>query len=162
GADVLKSYAQAVSESPKFATLLEPRPYQLHSIRAVTNLLPSMWGSITWAAMSILVLALMIVVWRRHLPVTARMGLLVIASVLVSPHLTVYDGTVLAPAILWLGTWIHRDFTSEAPTFWQGVFWLTLTLLVPTAALIKIQLSVFVLAWMFTRLFLLTSTNKIT
>jgi hypothetical protein len=42
-----------------------------------------------------------------------RFGALLIATVLVSPHLTVYDLVILAPAFLPLSDWVVGDFFSQ-------------------------------------------------
>ena len=78
------------------------------------------------------------------------MSLLVTASVLVSPHLFLYDAAVLILPGLWLGAWIQRE-TARAGVagqrFWRALPFLCMTLLVPTALFIKIQVSVLLLLW---------------
>ena len=81
-----------------------------------------------------------------------RVGVVVLASVLVNPHLTVYDATVLVLPLLWIGGWIE---TSQGralewrPAYWSAVYWLFAAFLVPLAFLIKVQCSVFLMLWMF-------------
>ena len=49
------------------------------------------------------------------------MGLLVTASVLVSPHLFLYDAAVLILPGLWLAAWCQRDESAAATDFaFQG------------------------------------------
>lgn len=149
GPNVLWDYFRTMQQLPRFAALLEPKPYQLHSIRAITRLVPGWWESAAWVLLSLAVVWRCLRAWKAEVPVAARMGVLVLASVLVSPHLTVYDATVLVLPILWLGTWIQRELPRQAAGFWPFVFWLYVTLLIPTAVLVRVQVSVLVLGWLF-------------
>jgi hypothetical protein len=79
-----------------------------------------------------------------------RLGLLIVATVLVSPHLTIYDATVLALPLLWLGAWVGTEPRADRPAmYWSTVYWLFVTLLLPTALLIRVQISVLILGWLF-------------
>jgi hypothetical protein len=74
------------------------------------------------------------------------------ASVLVNPHVFVYDAVVLAPALVWLAGWVYREGSTLPITksvFVLAVYGLSLSLLVPSGALIPIQVSVLVLAGLF-------------
>jgi alpha-1,2-mannosyltransferase len=89
--------------------LLEPRPYQTHSLRTFwTLLLP--WPGVSFAAYLLsaaFVLGLTIALWRRpDSSLALRYASLLLASVLVAPHLTVYDLVILAPALLLLSDWL--------------------------------------------------------
>jgi Glycosyltransferase family 87 len=152
GTGVLRDYAAVVMRFGELRELLEPRPEQMHSISAVTNRLSLEWGVILWALLSAAVIFQTTRVWRSGAPVALRMAVLVVASVLVNPHVFVYDAVVLAPALVWLAGWVYR----EAPTlhrtksvFVPAVYALSLSLLVPSGALIPIQLSVLVLTGLF-------------
>jgi hypothetical protein len=151
GASVLGTYADTLRHLPEYAPLLEPKPYQLHSIRAVANLLPTSWlGTVVWATLSVAVTIRTIRVWRTGAPVAVRLGLLIVATVLVSPHLTIYDATVLALPLLWLGAWVGTEPRADRPAmYWSTVYWLFVTLLLPTALLIRVQISVLILGWLF-------------
>ena len=76
---------------------------------------------------------------------------MVLASALVNPHLSVYDVTVIALPILWIGGWLHLD-GREIAWFWQRCYWLTLATLLPTARLISVQLTPILLAELFLRI----------
>ncbi len=76
--------------------------------------------------------------------------MLVLASVLVSPHVVVYDLAVLTPAMLWLGGWM-QETGLETGWFWQRLYWLAAATLVPTAAFLWIQASVVILIELFVR-----------
>jgi hypothetical protein len=146
-------YLQMLRRLPEVSAMLEPRPYQLHSIRAITNLLPSRIGTPVWALASAATIVQTVRVWRRAHPVAVRFGVLVLATVLVSPHLTIYDATVLILPLIWIGGWLAAsDRPDLAATFWPATYWLVVTLFIPTALFIRVQLSVIVLAWMFVTL----------
>jgi hypothetical protein len=75
-----------------------------------------------------------------------------VASVLVNPHVFVYDAVVLAPALVWCAAWAYGDARvpqRASSVLAVGVYALYLSLLIPTAALVAIQLSVLVLAGLF-------------
>jgi hypothetical protein len=152
GATVLRDYAAVVMRFAELRALLEPRPDQMHSISAVTNRLSTEWGMVFWALLSVLVIIQTIRVWRSSAPLALRTAVLVVASVLVNPHVFVYDAVVLAPAVIWLAAWTYGDERLSRRTravFAWGVYGLYPSLLVPTAALVAIQLSVLVLAGLF-------------
>jgi hypothetical protein len=123
--------------------LLEPRPYQLHSIRALTRLLPEPAGVFLWGAASAAVIWMLCRVWRAAVPALVKFGLMVFASALVNPHLTVYDATVLFPAALWVGAWVSTE------KFWSLSYWTVVAFLAPTAWLVGVQASVVLLSALF-------------
>ncbi len=93
---------------------LEPRPYQTHCLRTFWSMILP-WGHAAFALYvmsAILILSVTVAVWRHaatdSLPL--RYSALLLATVLVAPHLTVYDLAILAPAMLLLADWLlaHR------------------------------------------------------
>jgi hypothetical protein len=108
---------------------------------------------ILWALLSALVIFQTVRVWRSGAPVVFRTGVLIVASVLVNPHVFVYDAVVLAPALVWLAGWAFGEAHTPRvtrPVFAAGVYGLYLSLLAPTAGFVVIQLSVLVLGGLFT------------
>lgn len=147
GPGVIADYVGVLQRMPELTTLLEPKPYQLHSIRAVTNLLPSWLGLSLWLVTGAVVTGYTVRLWRGSQPLAIRIGALVLATVLVCPHLTIYDATLLAlPLLLFACPALGGSVASRLGS---SYYLLYLTLLVPTAALIGIQLSVFVMIWIF-------------
>jgi alpha-1,2-mannosyltransferase len=113
GASVLQAYWHALIRLKDVLPLLEPRLYQTHSLRSFWSLLvpwPRVAGALYVLSAAVL-LALALRCWRSEAPVEIRYVSLLFATVLVSPHLTVYDLVILAPAFLLLGNWAvaHRD-----------------------------------------------------
>ena len=90
--------------------LLEPKLYQTHSLRTFwLMLLP--WprlAVVVYILSAALVLGLTIIGWKRtpDVPLALRYSGLLFASVLVAPHLTVYDLVILGPAFILLADWL--------------------------------------------------------
>jgi hypothetical protein len=93
-----------------------------------------------------MVLAITIALWNRAkaVPLDLRFSALLLASVLLAPHLTVYDLVVLAPAILLLANWRVGKPASIAATRIGAALYLVyvLPLLGPLARWTHVQLSV--------------------
>jgi hypothetical protein len=104
GPGSLQLYVQMISDSPRLLSTLAAKPYQMHSWRAFWLLLwPAKLPSLVLYVLSGGATALVAAsVWRRHEDPSLRMSALVIATVLCSPHLYVYDLVILAPVWMWL------------------------------------------------------------
>jgi hypothetical protein len=147
GSSVMRAYLHALNTVREVLPLLEPRLYQTHSLRSFW------WLLLTWpqAAFGLYVvsalgvLALAVRVWRSGASLEVRYAALLFATVLVSPHLTVYDLVILAPAFLLLCDWAvaHRDLAP--PVFPLLYACYPLFLLGPLARTIHVQLSVVVM-----------------
>jgi hypothetical protein len=148
GPPVLAAWLEVLRELPALTSLLEPRPYQLHSIRALTNLLPAPIGIVAWAVASVVVIWYASRLWNTSQPVAVRMSGLVLATVLVSPHLTVYDATLLALPLVLLADPLGLRGISPG-RLWASYYLLYLTTLFPTAGLIGVQVSVLVMLSIF-------------
>ena len=104
GAAPLRDWMRTLLNLPHLLPLLEPRLYQTHSLRTFWTLL------IPWPAASLalylisafVVSVLTIVCWRSRMPLPLRYAVLLLATVLLAPHLTVYDLVILAPAFLFI------------------------------------------------------------
>jgi len=104
GSSVMRDYWEHLTHASSVMMQFEPRPYQMHSLRAFWTLLVP-WPKLSLALWTTTAAAASIVAllcWRRRASLPARFSVLLIATVLVSPHLTVYDLTILAPAFLLL------------------------------------------------------------
>jgi Glycosyltransferase family 87 len=108
GSAAMRAYFYATWHVRHALALLEPRPYQMHSLRAFWSLLVP-WpyvGFALYLVTAVGVLALAFLCWKSELSLELRYSALLLATVLVAPHLTVYDLVILAPAFLLLGDWI--------------------------------------------------------
>jgi hypothetical protein len=110
GTEVMRSYVAALWQVREVLPLLEPRPYQTHCLRTFWSML------IPWTPFAVAlyficaggVLLIAIRSWKKQAALPLRYSLLLFATVLVSPHLTVYDLVILAPAFLLLADWITQ------------------------------------------------------
>lgn len=130
----------------KLFPLLEPKPYQTHSLRTFWTLLVP-WPRLSLAAYLLtvaLVLGLTIVTWKRAESLGLKYSSLLLASVLVAPHLTVYDLVILAPAILLLSDWILAQAPSSTARWLGTLLYLiyALPLVGALARFTHVQLSV--------------------
>lgn len=107
GTAVMYNYLAALTRTHQIMALLEPRPYQTHSLRTFWSMIVP-WPDISFALYllsAIFVLFLLIRSWKHKFPLPIRFSALLLATVLVSPHVTVYDLVILAPAFLLLTDW---------------------------------------------------------
>jgi hypothetical protein len=142
GWSVFEAYGRFVPAMMQHADLLEPKPFHSHSLRALTRLAPLWIGAPAWIALSAIVVVCAVKVWKTSAPVRVRLGVVILASVLVNPHVIVYDATVLVLPLMWFGAYVQERSSPDAASFWTCVYWLFVTLLAPTAAAIAIQVSV--------------------
>jgi alpha-1,2-mannosyltransferase len=104
GSSVMRDFWQHLINVRAVMAPFEPRPYQMHSLRAFWRLLlpfPKIAMAL-WIASTVAVLIIVLVCWKRGASLRLRFSALLVATVLVSPHFTVYDLTILAPAFLLL------------------------------------------------------------
>jgi hypothetical protein len=143
GASVFTAFAASLRITLTYADLLESKPFQSHSLRALTRLLPDAIGVPLWILTGAIVLWCTVRVWKSGAPVRVRLGLVMLASLLVNPHVIVYDVTLLALPLLWFGAYmLEAPRREHAPSFGTLVYWLFVTLLIPTARVIAVQASV--------------------
>jgi hypothetical protein len=108
GTATMQEYVRHTLQIPQVLAQLEPRIYQTHSLRTFWEMLIG-WPGLAlglYAISALIVLALTVRCWTSSLPLGLRYSALLLASVLVSPHLTVYDLVILAPALLLTADWL--------------------------------------------------------
>src|SRR5580700_9593321 len=146
GPDSLRTWIQMLLHFPSLLPLLEPKLYQTHSLRTFwTMLLPS--PNLTLALYiltALLTLALAAQCWQSNLSLPLRYSAVLLATVLVAPHLTVYDLVILAPAFLFLTDWIvmQPDTSITSSLKLLLYFSFALPLLGPLARWTHLQLTV--------------------
>ena len=96
GSSVFADFASTLRVTLTYADWLESKPFMSHSLRAVTRLLPNAIGAPLWLALTALVLWYTVRVWKSDAPVRVRLGVVMLASLLVNPHVIVYDVTLFA------------------------------------------------------------------
>ncbi|HET9407651.1 MAG TPA: glycosyltransferase family 87 protein [Candidatus Sulfotelmatobacter sp.] len=104
----LLAWLRAIARIADALPLLEPKPYQTHSLRIFWSLLyvPRGVSLALYFVSAAIILYFTVVTWRSDLPMPVQYASLLFATVLVSPHLIVYDMVVLAPAFLLLADWL--------------------------------------------------------
>jgi hypothetical protein len=82
--------------------------------------------------------------WQSKLPLPLRYSVVLLATVLVAPHLTVYDLVILAPAFLLLSDWIAAQPNDSTVPHLKLLMYLAfaLPLLGPFARWTHLQLTV--------------------
>jgi hypothetical protein len=135
---------------PSLLPQLEPRLYQTHSLRTFWTMLTP-WPAVSLAfylLTALIVFGLTVIGWRSQLPLSLRYSALLLATVLLSPHLTVYDLVILAPAFLLLSDWIVTQPGDPATPHLKLLLYLAflVPLLGPLARWTHLQLSVPVMA----------------
>jgi hypothetical protein len=110
GTEPFRVWIRTLRNVQAFLPLLEPKVYQTHSLRTFWSMLVP-WPAL---ALSLYILSAVVVLgwtiscWKRSstVPLHLRYSTLLLASVLVAPHLTVYDLVILAPALILLADWL--------------------------------------------------------
>jgi hypothetical protein len=146
GPDAFTAFAGNIPTMVAYEDMLEAKPFLSHSVRAVTRLAPNWIGVPIWAIVSAIVLWYTVRTWKSPAPLGVRLGVVVLASALVNPHMIIYDLTVLALPLVWFGAYMQEPARREqAEPYWMLVYWLFVTTFIPTAAAIGVQASVFVM-----------------
>ena len=146
GSEIMRNYWHTLTHVEEVLPLLEPRLYQTHSLRSFWSLLLP-WPRVAFALYAICALVVLLYTiraWQNGSPLSLRYSALLLATVLISPHLTVYDLIILAPAFLLLGDWAQSHGDDESAPLLQQLlyFCYPLFLIGPLARMTHVQLSV--------------------
>jgi hypothetical protein len=150
GVGPVRDWIRILRNVPHLLPLLEPRVYQTHCLRTFwTMLIP--WPSISLALYVItafLISVLTVTCWRSPMSLPLRYSALLLATILLAPHLTVYDLVILAPPFLLISNWIVSQPSSLATAHFKLLLYLAfaLSLAGPLARWTHLQLSVPVMA----------------
>jgi hypothetical protein len=153
GTHTMSDYVHTLLDTSTLVADLEPNLYHLHSLKGFFALLLP-WpvaAMVAYVASSILVVVAATRLWRSAAPLGVRFAALLLTTVLVDPHLNVYDLVVLAPAFLLLADWITGE---NAGTYRSAIVKLSIASLVlpligPLAAWTHLQPSVLAMAGLF-------------
>ena len=146
GVEPLRVWLRMLSNVRNVIALLEPRPYQTHCLRTFWSMMVP-WQSVSsvlYVMSAVVVLGVTITAWRRASPLALRYSALLLATVLVAPHLTVYDLVILAPAVLLLADWLLAQPLARDTRGMRTLLYLVylLPLLSPLTRWTHVQLSV--------------------
>ncbi len=151
GIEPVRQWIRRMQDVSELLPSLDPRPYQTHSLRTFWLMLVD-WIA-PWPRLSLAlyllsaagVLALTLACWKRpSVPLPLRYSALLLASVLIAPHLTVYDLVILAPAFILMADWIAGQANPQQ-SWWLGTllyFVYLLPLVGPYTRWTHVQLSV--------------------
>jgi glycosyl transferase family 87 len=146
GTAVMKKYLNALIHIRDVLPMLEPRPDQMHSLRAFWSLLIpwTLPAFVLYVVTCVALLGVAARCWRSHAALELRYSALLLATVLVAPHLTVYDLLILAPTFLLLTDWTIRNSAASSSPAMRILMYLCypLFLLGPLARFTHLQLSV--------------------
>jgi len=119
GTAAMRDYFARLLHVRELLPQLEPRLYQMHSLRAFWTLLVPWPQAAFWMCVASTVFVLWVTLrsWKRGIDLRLRYSALLLATVLVSPHLTVYDLVILVPAFLLLADWARAGRSSQP---WLG------------------------------------------
>ena len=130
GGDAIRDYVNFVAWIAANADALETLPFKSHSIRAITRFMPIGLSTPVWAIGSLALIAIVIRTWRPDVPLRLRLGLVLVATMLVNPHLIVCDAVLLVLPLLWIGAeaartgspdrarWCRRPSSCCSPASW--------------------------------------------
>jgi hypothetical protein len=148
GIEPFRQWMHTLWNVPSVLALLEPKLYQTHSLRTFWSLLVP-WPELAfgiYVLSSAVVLGLTVAIWKPRLAaaLSLRYSALLFATVLVSPHLTVYDLVILAPAFILLGDWLVGQQPTSSARHLGTLLYLAymLPLFGPYARWTHVQLSV--------------------
>jgi hypothetical protein len=149
GWQAFEGFARALPITLSRVDGLETEPYLSHSIRALTQIAPDVVGVPLWVCLTVAVLWYTARLWRSQAPVRVRLGAVILASVLVSPHTMIYDLTVIALPLLWFSAYMQEPARREHSTsYWKTVHWLFAALVIQTLDIMRLQAPVMLMAWL--------------
>ena len=145
GTAAMREYFHSLARTSQVLPFIEPKLNQMHCLRGFWLLLLP-WGkaaSVLYALSAIAILALAVACWRSRTSLNLRYSSLLLASVLVAPHLMVYDLVILAPAFFLLGEWVMKRALATTSTLRVCLYLAyALPLFAPLARVTHVQLSV--------------------
>jgi Glycosyltransferase family 87 len=116
GASVMRDYFEMLLHPLRWigAAELGLAPIQMHSLRSFWLLIiPSPEVALgLYVLTSVAVVAMAASIWKSQSPLALRFSALILAAVLVNPHLFVYDLLALAPALLLATDWALTNETN--------------------------------------------------
>jgi hypothetical protein len=150
GATVMSRYWSSLLNVASNQRLLEPKLYQMHSLRSFWALLLP-WNKLAlslYLVSGVAVLTLAIHCWRTGKSLEVRYACLLFATVLVAPHLWIYDLVILVPGFVLLASWALQNRTQQNAAIVLVLLYgsYALPLLGPLLRFIHLQLSVLIFA----------------
>ena len=143
GTAVMREYWNVLRHFQQVLPSLEPRPYVVHCLRAFWAMVvpvPTL-AALLYILSAVIVIGASVLIWRSRAPLALRYSALLIVTVLVAPHLTIYDLVILVPAFLLLADWaLHESAPMSLPILLYLCY--ALPLIGPLSRYTHVQLSV--------------------
>jgi alpha-1,2-mannosyltransferase len=148
GSPVMRAYWQMLRAIPGIAYLLEPQPGD--SLRGLFKVLMPFEPAafVLYGAAALVTVVVAAGVWRSDAPFDIRLSAIVLAVMLISPHVNAYDLILLAPVVFFLANWLVRS-TGDS----RGralLAWLCMLMAAPVVgglpAILRLQFSVTAMA----------------
>ena len=134
----------AVLRNPLLVEASDPR--HLHALRtSLERLLPQGLAGIGWLIASAFFAWMTIRAWRRSEDWNLRFAVLLMATLLISPHVQTYDAILLAPAVLWLTQWALQN---HRPRMVLALAVLSVIFLTPATRIVGVPLTIPLMTWM--------------
>jgi hypothetical protein len=150
GADAIAAYwstTLGILADPAALDPLDAR--HTHGLRAALAAHVSPRAALAaWALVSAAVAWVASTVWRRRESWSIRVAVLLVATLLISPHLLVYDGVLLAPAVVWLADAAVRE---QKWDLLAALALLAICFAVPAARVLNVPLTLPLLGWVLWR-----------
>lgn len=150
GWSTLFEWVHAMRIGVELIDQLEAQPWQMHSLRALfANSLP--WRSaaaVLQLATSVCAIWYAVRVWRSNEPLAVRYAVLLLATILVSPHVYTYELVILVPAYLQVASMALERRLESRPVWialYASVYLPGLSLI---AAASYVQWSVLAMVWL--------------
>ena len=107
GSNVMRQYVDVLVTLARNPSLVQIYPGEVHSLRGFVHLLTGSPVVVSAASILAVVVAVWIGLraWKSDMPVTVKWGLLVVLTVLASPHLLTYDLILLTIPLLVFADW---------------------------------------------------------
>jgi Glycosyltransferase family 87 len=109
GSSVMRAYWHMLRAIPGIADLLEPYPGD--SLRGLFKVLVPFEPAafVLYGAAALVTLLIAAGVWRSDAPFDIRFSAIVLAMMLISPHVNAYDLILVAPVVFFLADWLVRS-----------------------------------------------------
>ena len=146
GSEVLRHHAEMLLRLSPAQPFLEPKLYQMHSLRSFWMLLvPWRSGAMgLYLISAVAALAITVACWRKGCDLRLRYAALLFCTALVAPHLWIYDLVILVPAFVLTADWALESSSNPLKSLLGVVLYgcYVLPLLGPITSVIRLQLSV--------------------
>lgn len=148
GASVMSAYWRMLRAVPRIADLLEPQPGD--SLRGLFKVLMPFEPAalLLYGAAAFVTLLITANVWRSDAPLDIRLSAIVLAVILISPHVNAYDLILLAPVVFLLANWLvlsAGDSHGRALSTWLCIV-MAAPILRALPAILRLQFSVTAMA----------------